>query len=58
MEGILPAVISSIISGSQDTALEHLVLKDIPGPCLLQILGEVNYYDRWDLQCIHALNYK
>ena len=27
MEGILPAVISSIISGSQDTALEHLVLK-------------------------------
>ena len=58
MEGILPAVISSIISGSQDTALEHLVLKDIPGPCLLQILGEVNYYDRWGLQCIHVLNYK
>lgn len=41
MEGILPAVITFIISGSQDTALEHLVLKDIPGPCLLQILGEL-----------------
>ena len=46
VECILPAVITFIISGSQDTALEHLVLKDIPGPCLLQILGEVNYYDR------------
>ncbi|KAK2572104.1 hypothetical protein P5673_002306 [Acropora cervicornis] len=40
LEGISPAVISYVISGSRDTALEHLVLEDIPDPCLRQILKE------------------
>ena len=52
LEGISPAVISYIISGSRDTALEHLVLEDIPDPCLRQILKEV-YYDRDEIDSVH-----
>ena len=52
LEGISPAVISYIISGSRDTALEHLVLQDIPDPCLRQILKEV-YYDRDEIDSVH-----
>ena len=52
LEGISPAVISYIISGSRDTLLEHLVLEDIPDPCLRQILKEV-YYDRDEIYSVH-----
>ena len=42
LAGISPAVISYIVSGSRDTVLEHLVIQDIPDPCLRQILNEVS----------------
>ena len=30
-------------TGSHDTVLEHLVIQDIPDPCLRQILNEVSH---------------
>lgn len=42
LAGTSPAVISYIVSGSRDTVLEHLVIQDIPDPCLCQILNEVS----------------
>ena len=43
LAGISPAVVSYIASGSCDTVLEHLVIQDIPDPCLHQILNEVSH---------------
>ena len=42
LPGISPAVISYIVSGSRDTVLEHLDVKDIPDPCLRQNLCKVH----------------
>lgn len=53
LAGISPAVISYIISGSRDTVLEHLVIDDIPDPCLCQILNEVNEKIPQLLICAH-----
>jgi len=40
--GISPAVISYIISGNRDSVPEHLVIEDIPDPCLRHTLNEVH----------------
>ena len=53
LEGISPAVIRYITSGSRDTALEHLVLEDIPDSCLRQILKEVYYCGRDEIYRVH-----
>jgi len=42
LKGISPAVISYIKSGTRGTVLEHLVVEDVPDPCLREILNEAS----------------
>ena len=39
--GISPAVITYVVSGSRDSALEYLSIQDVPDPCLRETLNEV-----------------
>lgn len=41
LAGLSPSVISYIISGTRDTAMEYLVVHDVLDPCLREILKEV-----------------
>ena len=43
LAAISPAVVSYIVNGRLNTVLEHLVIQDIPDPCLRQILKEVTH---------------
>ena len=46
LKSISPAVISYIKSGTRDTVLEHLVVEDVPDPCLREILNEASQCQR------------
>lgn len=49
LAGIAPAVVSYIVSGRRDTVLEHLGIRDIPDPCLRQILNEAGHtLSQWE----------
>ena len=60
LPGISSAVVSYILSGSRDTALEHLDVRDIPDPCLRDNLTKVHVHTvsiRFSTLILHGFSF-